>query len=892
MKPCILFAALFWALALPIGADPAKTAPPTPTPKKLTLAQALAAAPPPADGLILTVSAELVTLPDSMAAPAADANTNDIAAAFGDQAISFGAVTAIAPQTMVLLNTQPDPPDFSSNIGTYTASKLLFASLDDAQWQALLSASGLGLADLTDDTQRGLFHALFPRGELWIGSADPALQDLPDEQRTDVQDVSGEIDATRIRLGQTANIYLHDTRGETIFYSTPKPDAAQRLETCHPKRPPSGKGYGVVLRAEVSNALKSSDLDWDKQVLQVSVPVTDLKTVGDLVTRIGQKTGIELYADPHYAARTAAVLGTAKAAPAADLLRALCVCVTGTFRKVGPAYVLTDDLVGVGVRRKHLAEWAKKADHVRDMQMDQAGAAMLKQRASDARKMPGFDDPLAVTPEEMAAVPDDPTEPGVPTILGHSFPFSKLTAAQKAWAQQAADSYNEKLQAGTLQYLEEDHLQEADVTHSVTLGVKYQLQMLVPSQSQPVEAGSSPLSLLFFDKTAAAVAADTKPPAPAAVMPPAPPLSAALRLGHVRAVRGHPRTAADVDALVAAMQTLGLNQLWLDVFSGGVNHVKTSAAQGTDILTEALARTRGTGISVYADLDLLAWGDAPPKAVQDLTIDGQNSREAMQAAAQSAQAQAVVLDAGKLSLLATLPVLVSPAAPTVQTTLTEAVGSFAARPGLAGFAWDRDNPNFDLGYTADMRLAFLRTAHADPVDVTDDADLQTNVFLQTNVALPLFDDTAVDADLAPRWTKARGDAEAALLNRLSAAAVSHDGKPLPVLAEQEEDSYVPWGGVLSNPRMPVNLSALSVSQMAQFMRANVVLRETVENDGDTAALARTLRDDAGSNPSTGFMLDFTHNEVTQGAAPLDALVQAVSAENTSKNSKTVEKTVK
>ncbi len=892
----LLPALLLFTLALPAGADPAAS-PAPPTPKKLTLAQALAAAPPPADGLLLSVSAEQVTLPDGAEPPPVDASLSDIAAAFGDQTTSFGTVTATAPQTMILLNTQPDAPNIAADLGYSTAFKMLTASLDDTQWQALTSERGLGLNDLSDDTQRGLFHALFPHGQLWVGSADPALRDVPQEKRTDVQNMSDQIEATRLRLGQTAKFYLHNKEGGAIFHTLDRPDSAQRLSLFHPKHAPTPTEHGVELSAVVPNALKSSDLDYDRRVLQVSVSAAGVATVGALVTRIGQKTGLELYADPHYAARTLTVQGAAATEPAADLLRALCLCVTGTFRKVGPAYVLTDDLMGVGTRRKHLEDWEGEADYARDVLGDQAGSALLHHHASTARKLPALGDPLAVTPEEMAALPEDGEFPGLPKIFGNSWPIAKLSPAQQAWIRQAAAEYNDK----PLNDPQTEAKPEADATHDVDLKVNYQVQFLIPGQSQPIDAFNSPLFLLYYpsEEELMANSAPTYAAEQAkalAKLPPAPPLSAALRLGRYRDVTAHPRSAKDVDALVAAMQKLGLNTLVLDVFSGGVSHVKTNGTNGTDILTEALARTRGTGISVFADLSLLSWGDAPPDGVQDLTIDGQNSRQAALQARQINPHTDYDYNTGKLIPFALPPVSASPSSPQVQTTLTALVQETAARPGLAGFLWEDAAVDSGLGYTPDRRLAFLRSAHADPVDTTEGSDA-----LQAKTKLPLFDDAAVDTAVSALWTKAQTQVNTNLLEQLRAAAQA--GGVMPILMEQGWNSnlwYASWDDPKSQPPPQRELSfdgnydenEAALKGIARAQGHLVLRREAIENDGASVAMARQLQDDAKTLPGDGFVLDFRHEEVTQGAAPLDALVRAVSAESRKVSGKTVEKTVK
>lgn len=881
---CVLFLASA-LLALPADTQTAKP--------KLTLAQALKTLPA-ADTLVLTVGAEKVTLPDGIEPPPTGASAGDIAAAFGEITQRFGAVTAIAPATMTLLNTQPDPPNFEADIGGYQALKILAASLDDVQWRAIISEQGLGLADLSDDTQRGLFHALFRNRQLWIASDDPALSMLPAEKRADIRDVTSEIDSTHIRLGQTANLYLHDRQGKTIYYSGTRLDGPPRLHTYRPKTPPLTPPpppvvYSVALKAAFPNTPKPSDLSWDGKALQTSISTAGLKTVGDLVSRLGQKTGLELYADPHYAAKRIILLGSPAAAPASDLLQALCLCVTGTFRKVGPAWVLTDDLVGVGVRRKHLADWKQQAEDAASKVGDEAGAVMLKRRASDARKLRGFGDPVALTPEEFAALPDDPAMPGIPTLVDipeAAYPFAKLTPAQQAWARQTAAAYNENLHTAKLpDYLSDNETDDADLTRTVSLGAKYQVQLLVPSQSAPVNTNlQSPLELLFYpgetpEAYKAYADADAKK---RAKMPPPPPLSVLLRRGSRRGIVGNPRTAADVDALIRSMQQLGLNQLWLDVFSNGVSHLKVSTG-GPDILTEALTKTRGTGIEVYAAVSLFAWDDTAPDSARDLTIDGQDSRQALLGAKQHTREVTDDEEGLPIPFPASVPVLVSAAAPAVAATLMAMVQDCGARSGLAGFVWHDADAGSEFGYTPPMRLAFLRTFRADPTDIDPGSSLGEAA------ALPLFDDDAIDSALSGQWLKFRTDTDVALLRHLRAMV----RLSLPVLMEQDELYGDNWLANWDDPAKPpptvrdltpgtAYASAKTTLRLMKQASRIIIRRKTIRHDGDTAFLARRLQDDAKTLPSDGFVLDFSSDSVTQGAAPLASLVQAVAAEPKSK----------
>ena len=565
----LLFLSLTLLTASPLVAAPSASKS-TPPPAPPTLALALLTATPPQQGLVLTVGAEHVPLPPGTDMPAADATLSDIATAFGERIDTFGSVTVIAPATKVALNENPGPPDTSADLNSYTAIKVLMASLDDTQWKSLTSQTGLGLTDLSDDSQKALFHGLFHQGRLWVASQDPEMAKLPAEKRTDIKDVSDQIDGIRLRLGQTAKFHLHDKQGGTIYFSGTPPDAADRLHTWSPIQEPSASAHNVLLRAIIPNTPKDGDLRPNSAVLHIAVSWAGAMTVGELMTRIAGLTHQEIYADPHYARRTVTLLGPQTTAPAGDLLRAIALAVAGTYRQVGPAFVLTDDVAGVGTRRERLREWADIAAFAALNLYDEAGQTMLDRRSASARALPTLGDPFALTPEQMAALKDDESMPGIPSISGTDYPFSKLTSKQQAWGHQMASEYEERLAGNTPpSYLTEEAPHIPDFTGQVTLSAHYNVQLIVPGIASPVDTNfNSALSMLFYPGEAAfyerskAVAA--KKPTP--MLPPIPQLAAVLNTRPRRAVVAHPRTSADVDALLLAMQKLELNALYIDIF--------------------------------------------------------------------------------------------------------------------------------------------------------------------------------------------------------------------------------------------------------------------------------------------------------------------------------------
>ena len=128
---------------------------------------------------------------------------------------------------------------------------------------------------------------------------------------------------------------------------------------------PEGNKIISYLKAETANVAKEGDLIWSRRNLEHGTSLEGIKTVDDLVTRLAAATGLELYADPRYGALPVLLIGDLKKpAAAGDMMQALALCVCGTWRQVGSAYVLTDDVLGLGTRRAALQEsvqgWAAR----------------------------------------------------------------------------------------------------------------------------------------------------------------------------------------------------------------------------------------------------------------------------------------------------------------------------------------------------------------------------------------------------------------------------------------------------------------------------------------------------------------------------------------------------
>jgi hypothetical protein len=339
-----------------------------------------------------------------------------------------------------------------------------------------------------------------------------------------------------------------------------------------------------------------------------------------------------------------------------------------------------------------------------------------------------------------------------------------------------------------------------------------------------------------------------------------------------RAVLVNVHTKADLDAAVAAMKTLGLNELWLPVFTDGqalIPGTPFSAAGGSDdILADARRAAKGTGIEVFPVLDLLIWGaDAPANAL-DLTILGENSAQAelrLLSRQQINEGSAVKLTAKQKRLA------VSPFEPSVRQSLQALMEAVSAEPGISGIVWREtaasgyasrtifQDPLF--GYSLAGRLAFLRAYHADPVDISVSGS-------RADTRLPNWGDGVQDQTEA--WGKFRAAADEDLLRSLFSACspVSTEGVRRPIFVQQRLDSWQgDWFGSWDGPNAPLPAYHASWSRRpgdpvypddpaAQAKRqSQIALRLLNRWTASSAATLASTLTDPKMNPWNGIVID-------------------------------------
>jgi len=543
----------------------------------------------------------------------------------------FGHVYALAPPTMTVLNTSPALADLPLGdlAGQHPETYLLGLLTEDQLRQ--MGTTGLAYADMSVD-QQSLMRAMLPEPLEII----PANAALPKDGASQIRKIGGNDLFTSLRLHGflTSDFFAHAPSGFGIG------DTRGSLETTgayklpfggYSNRAARGKATENILRADMPNVLKAGDFNWNRRDLEHPVSLPGVKTVDDLMGRLAKATGLELYADTHYGRQTVLIAGSAKASVAAgDVMQALALCVCGAWRQVGPAYVLTDDVQGLGFRQQFLAEIGQTWSNRLSQAGKDAGSHLQALDWLHALSFaPG--DIGALSPEQINGSQNEAGTnkrnlpwKALPPVLQESLRDQFLHYGDNAHEMPEIVKMGEDMKAAA---------QTITPHTSVETTISIRLAVSLPGTG----------AMMLYDVYKVQPTETDSEAAPAKDKTPAPANSIVLDKP-LRGVLCAPKTADEARAVVARLPKMGLNTLFLDVFTNGrayfPNTVLTPASdKATGVLQAALDAAKPLHIPVYAVLDTLCWrkdGLAlhplpwPKGYEEDLTISGETPDRAIQ----------------------------------------------------------------------------------------------------------------------------------------------------------------------------------------------------------------------------------------------------------------------
>ncbi len=868
---------LFLAPRLHAQAPP----PPPKAPAPVTLTDALRTLPIgsvlPGTAVLSVDAAKVVPLtPEEMAKSGQEAlpegvpeTPSSLAVEYGRTGRVFGHVFALVPPTMTLLNPDPAATQFPvSVLAQQRPLPYLLGSLTETQMQRL-GAGGLGWADLTSD-QQTLLSLLVPQPLTLVPKVRPPKASLPwlfgrkpqsVQEKEDAEREQKAYDAQCVRV--SAEVFTSTARLRVFLvpqYNLDTPDN-ETIDVHYKNDGWSAKtGYFLssvwadplvrdrpfqeAVRAEVPSDAKPGDISWTTPALEHTLTLAGPKTVGELVVVLGRATGLELYADARYEPLPLTVAGDfTKPQTAGDVMQALALCVCGTWRQVGPASVLTDDVRGLGSRRAALQEaalgWSR---HLTDA--DKAAGTRLKagRWLQSLPFAPG--DVGALTAEQMAAFPE---EPGGNSghVLWKSLPAPLQAGLRDGMnpdpTATGGEDYNNSLRSVGQRV-------KPNTPVSVTFSVQMALEVpnfgLVPLEGKfEVPDGE--------ETPAAPVAANSL------VVP--------------RKYRGllcAPKTADEARTVVTQMAKQGFPFLMIDVFTGGKTYfpndlLPPASAEAAGVLQAAIDTAKPLGIPVYAVIDTFCWrknGDSPHPSpwpvgyAEDMTVQGEPADAA-------ARRQPPLVGMGDSMEEYTQAQhrgqsWVSPTDPAVRRLLPALVRVLAGTKGLAGLAFQdtmppgtveaQSSPNGDdLGFLPASRLAYLRTYHVDPIDLgprqdyiyasqKGSADFTVQANIPTFPAQPPHGGYSV-------WSKGQVQADRSLLAQcFLAARASAPSLPLTIREPNLGLWFSPW----KTPTPPKPVSADQIGDFKPSSGTIPCLPYSPARPADAVFLSTVLTDNS------------------------------------------------
>lgn len=284
-------------------------------------------------------------------------------ASFARRRVTVRGLTAIVPTQMTLVMENPPEGNLVDGLPRNTKVLYLLTKLTPAQWKTI-STKGIGRDELSGEA-RDVFDSLLPAPFAW------QRFHVTDQRRTSIRfgdDEKGVLSdqdrvKVRLRVVQSLNVRVAAIDRPTSIAAFPtdrefgrEGDVGySRDETYERDR---SELFGVGLRTVVENRLKASHLAYRDPAFDAPVPISSPTTVKEILRQVQAATGKEVLADLRVSDRAVTFFGTQ--ARAGDVLEALALAVTGTFRRVQEAYVLTSDLDGMGARKLRLALWAQE----------------------------------------------------------------------------------------------------------------------------------------------------------------------------------------------------------------------------------------------------------------------------------------------------------------------------------------------------------------------------------------------------------------------------------------------------------------------------------------------------------------------------------------------------
>jgi hypothetical protein len=773
----------------------------------ITIEQTLRAVPKAASETLLFVSPESV----QMAAKKTNARSmslGELAAYFGYIVREFGGIKVVAPPTMTVLNRRPSKPNLLSDFLPQEAAQLFMASLSPEQWETLQSETGIGKSELRNEYQQSLFDLIVPsRSKI----RPCVLKDIG-QQDDDSRIITVSLSSSRLRVGKELQIAF-PVKGQPTasVWVSPTPDNASakpRYQIVSRLAEPSENLYGVSIKSQTKNIPKTSNLDTSATVFRRQVSTEGVTNVSELISRLSKITGVELYADERYAHRRLTIVGSINnVCPAGDLLQSLAFATSGTYRRVGEAYVLTNDIVGLGAQKQTLADFAELcAKQKKEMLAREIIKFNQAHSASDlAVTLKSHGNNIEMTDEQR-----NKAQSGKGGLVSFSDEIRNLSPAQQDLVHQIARDIAPVGDFDLKPEIDKGVRLYPDLSGKITVFYVPALQMLAPNIDGPVELGINLGGVGGISKAANLTSAPSSETAPVrrVNLP---------KVAH-QALLIAPKDINDVPRIVAFMTRKGLDNLWLSVPINDSLQL-SGAAVGSDtthyldkLLSAVEEATVGTNVQLTVVVDIFRYTKESLGFQPDVTVFGRSFRETLSANVMPTEVQVSAPPSSVTSSNVVAYEYMDQFSSITRDNLSRLLQKLKQHPKVKAIVWRRVSPpGYDvnprsfpsaslpeLGYSVEARLAFLRKFHVDPIDISSPSRHDISSLI------PEFEDGNLDQRMRTQWIMFRNDVNRKLLVDLvspTQTAYAKSARQVPVfIQERRGTGRLRWYGLWDGER--------------------------------------------------------------------------------------------
>lgn len=765
-----------------------------------------------------------------------------LAPIYKQRVLRLRGLTALVPLEMGTVPTEANSEFLKrqafemDSMSGMTGLTQLLGSLNEAQWRLVGSEAGLGRGDLTAQ-QLPFFDRLIPDSRVLQSlQQPPARGGRPQDPRPPrkIPITAAMRNGIRIRILRHYRVGLLTLNSQREFKMgglNTVPERPQYTLTSSyeendiPKTPP------------VANRLKQGQMDFDSNLFDPNISLEGATTVGALLERVRQVTRVEVYADTRIAGIPVFVRG--KAAPASEVLKALCWGLGGAFRRLQSGnvtfFLLTEDVIGLAPRLSRLtsgmidgllpslslvassAGAMQKATfrifEAKPMRYITAGKTFLTAQPNAEE---GAADAIEFTP------PSDLMERLVrPDLAGVAPPSDRPGPGR--FNMSSAGEASVTVQASTLPQAIQNMLRDQ------AKSINEQLDQDPKVQDRPDASRAEVKMVVMVQLRHPTLGMLQETEVPRVGPAPAPPKQEDLMLpAGNKAVRMTVASPEEARRVVAALRQRGFNQLWLYL-----PDTLSEEAERETVKAAVAAGTNGSPVAILPVVTLLGRTlPAQADGYSDITSQGVSAGEW---ARERSKSPSLAAFPAIRDYVARQPDWLLPGSPPAAARVARITG-IAGIPGIAGIAirhaappnlfspnpvmMSRQFDGFmyaDVGFSSVFRMDFARRNQMDPIDFPapflglmlgmEGQELENSPFLRSlrndiSVGMGIGMDE-MDEEEAPqpkkvnlfgKWLEERQKPNSELLVRLHAALTkARPGLPI-YLPDFIEGSPTPFDG--------------------------------------------------------------------------------------------------